>query len=103
MTRPTVTQAEEWKPDALRKTADDWDAAASDLQTRVDAVVRGIDGSRDFWTGSAADAARAHGATIADGGAVSTRCLIAADVAARDGADQIGARRGAGPGGRRSR
>ena len=51
MTRPTVAQAEAWRPDALRRTADDWDAAAADLQARVDAVVPGIDGSRDFWTG----------------------------------------------------
>ena len=70
MTRPTVAQAEAWKPDALRKTADDWDAAAADLQARVDAVVREIDGSRDFWTGSAAEAARGHGGTIAAGGAL---------------------------------
>ena len=61
MTRPTVAQAEAWQPDALRETADDWDAAATDLRARVDAVVRGIDGSRDFWTGSAAEAARGHG------------------------------------------
>ena len=39
VTRPTVAQAEAWNPDALRRTADDWDAAAADLQTRVDAVV----------------------------------------------------------------
>ena len=93
MNRPTVAQAQEWKPDALRKTADDWDAAATDLRARVDAVMRGIDGSRDFWTGSAADAARGHGATIADGGALVTRCLIAAAVAARDGAEQMGSAR----------
>ena len=90
MTRPTVPQAEAWQPDSLRRTADGWDAAAADLQARVDAVVHGIDGSRDFWTGSAADAARRHGATVAAGGAVATRCLITAAVAARDGAEQIG-------------
>ena len=69
MTRPTVAQAEAWKPDALRRTADDWDAAAADLQSRVDAVVHTIVGSRDFWSGSAAEAARGHGGTIAAGGA----------------------------------
>ena len=90
MTRPTVPQAEAWQPDSLRRTADDWDAAAVDLQARVDAVVHGIDGSRDFWTGSAADAARRHGATVAAGGALATRCLITAAVAARDGAEQMG-------------
>ncbi len=93
MSRPTVTQAEQWNPDALRKTADDWDAAATDFQARVDTAVRGIDGSRDFWTGSAAEAARGQGTTIAAGGALAARCLITAAVAARDGADQISAAR----------
>ncbi len=69
MTRPTVAQAEAWQPDALRRTADDWDAAAVDLRACVDTVVRGIDGSRDFWTGSAAEAARRHGGPISAGGA----------------------------------
>jgi Alpha/beta hydrolase len=91
--RPTVAQAEAWNPDALRSTADDWDAAAADLQNRVDAVVHTITGSRDFWSGSAAQAARGHGGTIASDGAVATRCLITAAVAARDGAAQIGSAR----------
>ena len=90
MTRPTVAQAEAWQPDSLRRTADGWDAAAADLQARVDAVLHGIQGSRDFWTGSAAEAARRDGGTVAAGGAVATRCLITAAVAARDGAEQIG-------------
>lgn len=91
MTRPTVSQAESWRPDALRATADAWDAAATDLQQRVDAVMHGIDGSRNFWTGAAADAARRRGAAVASAGAAVTRCLISAAVAARDGADQIAA------------
>ena len=87
-----------WKPDALRKTADDWDAAATDLRARVDAVVRAIDGSRDFWTGSAADAARGHGGTIAASGALGD---AVPDHRRRRGArrrrpDGLGARRGAG-------
>ena len=93
MTRPTVAQAEAWKPDTLRKTADQWDAAAADLQARVDAVVGEIDGSRHFWTGSAAEAARSHGGTIASGGASASRCLITAAVAARDGAEQMSSAR----------
>lgn len=93
MTRPTVAQAEAWNPDALRKTADGWDAAATDLQARVDTVVRGIDGSRDFWTGSAADAAHGHGGTIGAAGALAARCLITAAVAARDGAEQMSSAR----------
>ena len=93
MSRPTVAQAEAWNPDALRETADDWDTAADDLRTRIDAAVRAIDGSRDFWSGSAAEAARGHGATISASGALATRCLIAAAVAARDGAAQMGSAR----------
>ncbi len=95
MTRPSVAQAEEWNPDALRETADEWDAAATELAARLDAAVRGIDGSRDHWTGSAAEAARDQGGAIAAGGAVATRCLITAAVAARDGAAQLGAARDA--------
>ncbi len=93
MSRPTVGQAQAWNPDALRGMADEWDSAAADLRTRVDAVVRAIDRSRDFWTGSAAEAARGHGATIAAAGALVTRCLITAAAAARDGATQMGSAR----------
>ncbi|WNG90963.1 alpha/beta hydrolase [Mycobacterium sp. ITM-2016-00318] len=95
MSRLTVAQAEAWNPDALRDTADEWDAAATDLRTRVDGVVRAIQGSRDYWTGSAAEAARGHGATIAADGALATRCLITAAVAARDGAAQMATARSA--------
>ena len=62
MNRPTVAQAEAWNPDALRRTADDWDAAAADLQSRDAAVGHTSVGSPDFWSGSAAQAARGHGA-----------------------------------------
>ncbi len=90
MTRPTVAQAEAWRPDSLCRIADDWDAAATGLDARVDDIVTRIHGSRDFWTGSAADAAHRGAQTISAGGALATRCLIAAAVAARDGAEQIG-------------
>lgn len=93
MTTPTVAQAEAWKPEALCDVADEWDRASAELSARVDTVVRAIDSSRRFWTGSAADAARERGAAIADGGALVSRCLIAAAVAARDGAGQIGSAR----------
>ncbi|HEX3287506.1 MAG TPA: alpha/beta hydrolase [Mycobacterium sp.] len=89
MTRPTVTQAESWRPHSLVHTADNWDAAATDLQSRVDSILRGIDRSRDFWTGSAAEAARRRGDAISSVAALATRCLIAAAVAARDGAEQM--------------
>jgi hypothetical protein len=93
VSRLTVAQAQAWNPDALRDTADEWDAAAADLRSRVDGVVLAIEGSRDFWTGSAADAARGRGATISADGALATRCLITAAVAARDGAAQMASAR----------
>jgi alpha/beta hydrolase family protein len=93
VTRPSVSQAEAWLPDALCRVADEWDAAAIDLRARFDTVGKSIDGSREFWTGSAGEAARRSGASIRAGGAAATRCLITAAVAARDGAGQIDAAR----------
>jgi hypothetical protein len=90
--RPTVTQAEAWRPESLRDVAEAWDRAALDLQAIVDAVlrgVRGVAGSRDVWTGSAAEAARQRAVTMEAGGAAVARALITAAVAARDGAVQI--------------
>ena len=51
MTRPTVSQAEAWRPDSLRGTAESCDAAATDLQAHVAAVVDGVTSTREFWTG----------------------------------------------------
>jgi hypothetical protein len=93
LTLPTVTQAEAWRPDSLRRTADAWDTAAVDIEARVDAMARAVGRSRDFWTGAAADTARGEGAAITDDGAAVVRSLITAAVAARDGADQIASAR----------
>ncbi|MCV7150963.1 alpha/beta hydrolase [Mycolicibacterium pyrenivorans] len=93
MTRPTVSQADAWRPDALRELADDLDEAARRLSGLVDRVVAHTAESRDYWTGTAADAARLHAQQIAaDAGAVA-RGLIAASVAASDGAGQIASAR----------
>ena len=89
MRRPTVTQAEAWRPDALRQLADAWDAAARQMRTHVDSVGREVNRSRDFWTGSAADTARETVRSIAADGDAVARSLVTAAVAARDGADQI--------------
>ena len=93
MSRPTVAQAESWNPDALRETADDWDSAA--MTCALASMPRSVrsHGSRDFWSGSAAEAARGDGATISASGALATRCLITAAAAARDGATQMGSAR----------
>ena len=91
MTRPTVSQAEAWRPDSLRQLADGWDDAARRVTTEVDTAVREIDRGHEFWTGAAADAARdnAHGIAAASDDAA--RHLVTASVAARDGADEIAA------------
>ena len=93
MTRPTVSQAQAWQPDSLRRLADEWDEAARSLATHVDTVMREISRSHEFWTGVTADSARdnARGITAAGDGAA--RSLVIASVAARDGADQIAAAR----------
>ena len=99
MTRPTVAQAEAWKPDALRETADDWDAAAADLQrTRRRRRCAESTAAATSGPGRPPRPPAVTAATISAGGAVATRCLITAAVAARDGADAdgFGARRRAG-------
>ncbi|WP_029117509.1 alpha/beta hydrolase [Mycobacterium sp. URHB0044] len=89
MTQPTVGQAQAWRPDALRRIADGWADAAIDLQARIDGATRSVIGSRDFWTGSAADAAREGAVTLCASGAALTGALARAVLAAREGADRI--------------
>jgi Alpha/beta hydrolase len=87
--KPTLSQATSWRPDSLRQAADAWDAAATDVRREFDVVVQGVGNTHDFWTGDAAEAARAQATKIgADTGRLA-RALVAATVAARDGADQI--------------
>lgn len=91
--RPTLSQAESWRPDSLRQAADAWDAAASDVHHEFDIAVLGVQETQDFWTGDAADAARGRALSVSGGVAKLARALVSAAVAARDGADQIGAAR----------
>ena len=93
MTRPTVSQAEAWRPEALLRLADAWDSVARRLSDHVDGVTAAIEGSREFWTGAAGDAARRHAQHIAAGSTAAARRLVTAAVAARDGADQLAAAR----------
>ena len=93
VTRPTVSQAEAWQPDSLRRLADDWDEAARSLAAHVDTVMREIRRSHEFWTGATADAARDNARGITAAGDDAARRLVIASVAARDGADQIAAAR----------
>jgi hypothetical protein len=91
VTRPTVSQAEAWQPDSLRRLADGWDEAARRLKTHVDSVMRDIRRNHEFWSGATADAALDNARGIAAEGDDAARRLVIASVAARDGADQIAA------------
>ncbi len=91
--RPTVSQAKSWTPDSLRQAADAWDAAATDTRREFDVVVQGLRDTHDFWTGGAADAARERGAKTGADASRLARALVAAGVAARDGAEVITAAR----------
>jgi hypothetical protein len=91
VTRPTVSRAEAWRPDSLRRLAEGWDDAARRLTADVDTALREIDGSHQSWTGAAADAARGNADGISTAADDAARHLVTASVAARDGADQIAA------------
>ena len=86
MTRPTVSLAEAWRPDALRRLADGWEEAARRLKAHVDTVT--VD-TGAIWKGAAAEAARDRADEVAACGDAAARALVTASVAARDGADQI--------------
>lgn len=88
-TRPTVSQAERWRPDDLREFADQLCAAAADVNIRIEATVAGVVASADFWTGSAAEAARREARSIGKESDAVARVAVRAAVAASDGAQQI--------------
>ncbi len=89
MTHPTVAVALHWRPEALLTLAQDWDDAARRLSDHVDVAAADADRSQGYWTGAAADAARARAHAISAETAAVARRLVMASVAARDGADQI--------------
>jgi len=95
MTRPTVSQAQNWRPGALVDVADAWDAAAGQLQAEADGLARSATPNRDRWTGAAAGSAWSGLAGINDAALAMARGLVAAAVAARDGAGRIGQARDA--------
>lgn len=93
MKRPTVSQCQAWQPDSLWRLADTWDDAVRELTAIVDAAMREIHRSNEFWTGTTADAARDSARGITAAGDDTARRLVLAPVAARDGADQIASAR----------
>jgi hypothetical protein len=93
VTRPTVAQAEAWRPDTLREAAQRWYATATDVHASVEIAVVGVAGTHDFWAGSAADAARLRALGVGHASGAVARVMVLAAVAARDGADQISSAR----------
>lgn len=90
MTRPTVSQAHEWRPDWLREAAEDLYAAATDIHANFDVAAQGVVSTDDFWMGSAADSAREHALALGPASDSLARAMVMAAVAAGDGAEQIG-------------
>ena len=86
MTRPSLSLAQAWRPDELRRLADRWDQNARVLHAHVRAAAAAVP---DAWTGAAADQARARAQVFRARGDRIARALVMAAVAARDGADQL--------------
>ncbi|CAN5453381.1 hypothetical protein BH09ACT7_BH09ACT7_21120 [soil metagenome] len=95
MTRPTVSQAHRWRPEALTDLADGWDSAAGRLQAEVDGLTRATAQNREQWTGAAAGGAWGRLAEISSAATTVVHGLTAAAAAARDGASRIGRARDA--------
>ena len=93
MNRPTVSQAQLWRPEALSDVAEAWDDAAGQLQAEVDGLRRAA--ADTTWTGAAAAAAADRLAAIETAATGLARGLVAAAVAARDGATRLTAARDA--------
>jgi hypothetical protein len=89
MTRPTVSQAQAWRPDALREAADSWYVEATDVHAMVDSAVRDLESTSGWWSGSAADAARQAAAAVGRASDAVARAMVLASVAARDGAERV--------------
>jgi hypothetical protein len=91
----TVSQAQRWRPDALREVADAWDDTAGQLQAEGDGLIREARQNMDRWTGTAGGNAWDRLSRISDAVRVLGRRFVSAAVAARDGATRITAARGA--------
>ncbi|MCT7660087.1 alpha/beta hydrolase family protein [Mycobacterium deserti] len=88
-TRPTVSEAQAWNPDALRDAAEQWDAAATQMYAAVDSVLDDVERASAEWLGAAADAARREVRAAAAASDDVGRAVVITAVAAREGAQQI--------------
>lgn len=91
MTRPTISQATDWQPQALIGVADAWETAAGRITDEVDAWTSAFD--RSGWTGAAAGSARERLTAMIGSARAAARGLVAAAAAAREGAERIGGAR----------
>jgi hypothetical protein len=89
MSRPTLTQASQWRPEGLRRLADSWDETARVIHAHVVAASRAGQDTGPVWAGASGDAARHDAKVFAVNGDAVARALVLAAVAARDGAEQI--------------
>jgi hypothetical protein len=80
--RPTVAQAQAWRPEALRELAAGWDAAAAAVRTCA------VSSPAD-WHGQAADAASVRTRTLVEQADAVAGTLGTAAAAARAGCDRI--------------
>ncbi|WP_059018716.1 alpha/beta hydrolase [Mycobacterium sp. M26] len=91
MSRPTVSQALAWQPEALGELAEEWDRAAGALQSHADTVDQAA--GTTSWNGTAAQAARTAITPAATGLRTMCRALVLAAAQARDAAVTLGAAR----------
>ncbi len=89
MTRPTVSQAQAWRPETLDEIAHAWDSVAGQLQQDADSVEAAVAGSGTVWRGPAAEAARRAASPTTAGLRRLCSTLIIAAAEARDGAVAI--------------
>jgi uncharacterized protein YukE len=95
VTRPTVSRAQRWRPEALTDLAGGWDRAAGQLQAEVDDMTREAAQDRDRWTGAAAGGAWGRLSGISSAATILAHSLSTAAAAARDGTGRIGQARDA--------
>ncbi len=93
MTRPSISQAQQWRPEALRQLAERWDSAAGQLHAEAEEVLSAAERDRDGWSGAAAANAWERLVTVNLAATTIARSFVAAAVAARDGAARISAAR----------
>ncbi|OBG15613.1 alpha/beta hydrolase [Mycolicibacterium celeriflavum] len=89
MTRPTIGQAEAWRPEALHLLAAGWDRHARLVSAHADTLAAEF----SFWSGAAADAARIEAKTVVASADAIARALVLGAAAARDGAAQLASAR----------